>query len=122
MTDAYAIFGHPVAHSKSPYIHRQFAEQVGEDMSYTKQLVPEGGFDAAADAFFAAGGKGLNVTLPFKIDAYTYAARLTQRARRAGAVNTLAMQSEDRKSTRLNSSHVAISYAVFCLKKKNTFE
>lgn len=94
MTDAYAIFGHPVAHSKSPYIHRQFAEQVGEDMSYTKQLVPEGGFDAAADAFFAAGGKGLNVTLPFKIDAYTYAARLTQRARRAGAVNTLAVQSD----------------------------
>lgn len=94
MTDAYAIFGHPVAHSKSPYIHRQFAEQAGEDMSYTKQLVPEGEFEAAATAFFTGGGKGLNITLPFKIDAYGYAARLTQRARRAGAVNTLALQSD----------------------------
>ena len=94
MTDAYAIFGHPVAHSKSPYIHRQFAEQTGADMSYTKQLVPEGEFETAADAFFTDGGKGLNITLPFKIDAYSYAALLTQRARRAGAVNTLAMQSD----------------------------
>jgi shikimate dehydrogenase len=94
MTDAYAVFGNPIAHSKSPYIHRQFAEQAGEDMSYTKQQIPEGEFEAAADAFFAAGGKGLNITLPFKVDAYGYAARLTQRARRAGAVNTLALQED----------------------------
>ncbi|MDQ2077098.1 shikimate dehydrogenase [Marinimicrobium sp. ABcell2] len=94
MTDAYAVFGNPIAHSKSPYIHRQFAEQAGQDMSYTKQLVPEGEFGAAADAFFLSGGQGLNVTVPFKMDAYSYAARLTQRARRAGAVNTLALQED----------------------------
>lgn len=94
MTDTYAVFGNPIAHSKSPYIHRQFAEQTGEDMTYTKQEVPEDGFNAAADAFFADGGQGLNVTLPFKLDAYSYAARLTQRARRAGAVNTLARQED----------------------------
>lgn len=92
MTDAYAVFGNPIAHSKSPFIHRQFAEQTGEDIAYTKQLVPQGEFEAAANAFFAQGGKGLNITVPFKLDAYGYAARLTQRARRAGAVNTLALQ------------------------------
>ncbi len=92
MTDVYAVFGNPIAHSKSPFIHRQFAEQTGEDIAYTKQLVPQGEFEAAANAFFAQGGKGLNITVPFKLEAYGYAARLTQRARRAGAVNTLALQ------------------------------
>lgn len=92
MTDSYAVFGNPIAHSKSPYIHRQFAEQTGQELAYTKQQVNEGEFEQAADAFFASGGKGLNVTAPFKLDAYGYAARLTPRARRAGAVNTLAKQ------------------------------
>lgn len=94
MTDAYAVFGNPIAHSKSPFIHRQFAEQTGEDIAYTKQQVPLGEFEAAAEAFFAEGGRGLNVTVPFKLDAYSYAAHLTQRARRAGAVNTLALQDD----------------------------
>lgn len=94
MTDVYAVFGNPIAHSKSPFIHRQFAEQTGEDIAYTKQLVPKGEFEAAANAFFDQGGKGLNITVPFKLDAYSYAARLTQRARRAGAVNTLALQDD----------------------------
>lgn len=89
MTDAYAVFGNPVAQSKSPLIHRQFCEQTGEDMAYTKHKVPEGEFAQAADAFFAGGGKGLNVTLPFKLDAFHYATELTPRARRAGAVNLL---------------------------------
>lgn len=94
MTDTYAVFGNPIAHSKSPFIHRQFAEQTGEDIAYTKQLVPLGEFETAANEFIAQGGKGLNVTVPFKLDAYSYAARLTQRARRAGAVNTLALQED----------------------------
>ena len=94
MTDKYAVFGNPIAHSKSPEIHRQFAEQTKQDLSYSKQLVAEDGFEAAADAFFADGGKGLNITVPFKQDAYSYVARTTPRARRAGAVNTLSMQAD----------------------------
>ncbi len=89
MTDSYAVFGNPIGHSKSPFIHRAFADQTGEDIDYTAELVQPGGFDNAADAFFEAGGKGLNVTLPFKEDAYRYATQHTERARRAGAVNTL---------------------------------
>lgn len=95
MTDSYAVFGNPIAHSKSPYIHRQFAEQTGQDLAYTKEKVPEDGFEEAANAFFTDGGRGLNVTVPFKQQAYGYAARLTPRARRAGAVNTLALEEDD---------------------------
>ena len=94
MTDKYAVFGNPIAHSKSPEIHRQFAAQTGQALSYEKQLVDEQGFDEAADAFFANGGKGLNITVPFKQDAYSYVARTTPRARRAGAVNTLCLEAD----------------------------
>jgi shikimate dehydrogenase len=94
MTDLYAVFGNPINHSKSPAIHRQFAEQTGQDMHYTKQLVNEGEFAQAADAFFAQGGKGLNITVPFKLDAYQFAHKLTARAERAGAVNTLAVSAD----------------------------
>jgi shikimate dehydrogenase len=94
MTDKYAVFGNPIAHSKSPEIHRQFAEQTGQDLSYSKQLVAEDEFEAAADVFFANGGKGLNITVPFKQDAFSYVARTTPRARRAGAVNTLCLEAE----------------------------
>jgi shikimate dehydrogenase len=94
MTDKYAVFGNPIAHSKSPDIHRQFAEQTGQDLSYSKQLVAEDGFEAAANEFFANGGKGLNITVPFKQDAYAYVARTTPRARRAGAVNTLTLEAD----------------------------
>lgn len=94
MTDQYAVFGNPVEHSKSPAIHAAFASQTGQDLSYYKQQVALGEFASAADAFFAGGGKGLNVTVPFKQDAYSYAARLSPRARHAGAVNTLALQDD----------------------------
>ena len=94
MTDKYAVFGNPIAHSKSPDIHRQFAEQTGQDLSYSKQLVAEDGFEAAANEFFANGGRGLNITVPFKQDAYAYVARTTSRARRAGAVNTLTLEAD----------------------------
>jgi shikimate dehydrogenase len=94
MTDQYAVFGNPINHSKSPNIHRQFAEQTGQDLHYAKQLIPEGEFVQAAQDFFAQGGKGLNVTIPFKVDAFSFAQELTPRAQRAGAVNTLALQAD----------------------------
>lgn len=90
MTDLYAVFGNPINHSKSPNIHRQFAEQTGQDMHYTKQLVNEGEFEKTVQEFFAQGGKGLNITVPFKLHAFEFAQKRTARAERAGAVNTLA--------------------------------
>ena len=94
MVDKYAVFGNPIGHSRSPQIHSAFAAETDQALSYTKQLVEADGFDAAADEFFANGGKGLNVTVPFKQEAYSYAARLTPRARHAGAVNTLTLQDD----------------------------
>ena len=94
MSEKYAVFGNPIEHSKSPEIHRAFADQTGQAIEYRRQLVDVEGFSAAADAFFHAGGKGLNITVPFKLDAYSYVSRTTPRARRAGAVNTLAMQAD----------------------------
>lgn len=91
--DHYAVFGNPIEHSKSPEIHRNFAELTGEAVVYEKQLVDVDSFESAATAFFKT-GKGLNITVPFKLEAYSFAARLTERARRAGAVNTLAMQAD----------------------------
>lgn len=94
MTDLYALFGNPITQSKSPNIHRQFAEQTGQDMHYTKQLVALGEFEQAAQAFFDQGGKGLNITVPFKLNAFEFAQKRTARAERAGAVNTLAKLSD----------------------------
>ncbi len=89
MTDRYAVFGNPIEQSKSPQIHAAFAEQARQDLVYHRQAVAVGGFAAAADEFFAAGGRGLNITLPFKREACAYADRLSDRASLAGAVNTL---------------------------------
>jgi len=94
MTDLYAVFGNPINQSKSPNIHRQFAEQTGQDMHYTKQLVAIDEFEQTAQAFFAQGGKGLNITVPFKLNAFEFAQKRTARAERAGAVNTLALLSD----------------------------
>ena len=94
MTDRYAVFGNPINHSKSPHIHRHFAEQTGQNMTYTKQLVAQDAFQQSAIDFFQQGGKGLNVTVPFKQEAFEYAEHLTPRAQRAGAVNTLALQAD----------------------------
>lgn len=87
--DVYAVAGNPISHSKSPAIHRRFAEQSNQRMHYGR-LQPElDAFAQAAKAFFTAGGKGLNVTVPFKLDAQNLADILTPRAQLAGAVNTL---------------------------------
>ena len=94
MTDRYAVFGNPIEHSKSPQIHTLFAEQTGEDLVYEKQLVALDGFSDAVHAFVAAGGKGLNITVPFKQQAYEIADRLSKRARQAGAVNTLIIHAD----------------------------
>lgn len=92
--DRYAVFGNPIGHSKSPQIHAAFAEQTKQAMVYTAQLVDVDGFHAAARDFFNQGGKGLNVTVPFKLEACQFADELTSRAAFAGAVNTLALQDD----------------------------
>ncbi|POB71629.1 shikimate dehydrogenase, partial [Vibrio vulnificus] len=87
--DRYAVFGNPIGHSKSPFIHTLFARQTNQSLIYTAESAPKEGFVEAMKAFFAEGGKGCNVTLPFKEEAYQFASRLTERAQLAGAVNTL---------------------------------
>jgi shikimate dehydrogenase len=87
--DKYAVFGHPIKHSKSPAIHQQFARQCGDALSYEAILAPLDGFQSSIEAFFSDGGCGANITLPFKEQAYALADTLTQRAQLAGAVNTL---------------------------------
>jgi len=94
MSDQYAVFGNPISHSKSPLIHAAFARQTGEAIRYEALLAPSNEFAAAVDAFRAAGGRGANVTVPFKQDAYRYATDLTERARLAQAVNTLRFDGE----------------------------
>ena len=94
MTDRYAVFGHPIAHSKSPQIHAAFARQTGQDMSYDAILAPLDGFAESVAAFIAAGGRGANVTVPFKEAAFRLASRLSPRAQRAGAVNTLSFDAD----------------------------
>ncbi|MHB1187109.1 shikimate dehydrogenase [Thiobacillus sp.] len=89
MTDRYAVFGHPIAHSKSPQIHAAFARQTGQDMTYEAILAPLDGFADSVTAFIAAGGCGANVTVPFKEEAFRLSSRLSPRAKHAGAVNTL---------------------------------
>ncbi|WP_454256625.1 shikimate dehydrogenase [Pseudomonas sp. Marseille-Q8238] len=86
--DRYGVFGNPIGHSKSPLIHRLFAEQTDQALSYEPLLAPLDDFIGFARAFFAE-GRGGNVTVPFKEEAYRLADELSERARRAGAVNTL---------------------------------
>lgn len=92
--DRYAVFGNPVAHSRSPAIHGLFAAQTGQHLTYERLLAPVDGFDAALRAFIAAGGRGANVTVPFKLEAHAAATSLTARAAAAGAVNTLSFDGD----------------------------
>ena len=94
MTDQYAVFGNPIKHSKSPEIHQAFAKQTQQDLHYAKQLVAVDDFATAVAGFVKAGGQGLNITVPFKLEAYELADSLSLRARQAGAVNTLKLESD----------------------------
>ena len=89
MTDQYAVVGNPIGHSKSPQIHAAFARQVGHSLSYTAIEAPIGGFVEVAEKFRRNGGCGLNVTAPFKLDAFAFATEHSRRAKVAGAANTL---------------------------------
>ncbi len=92
--DRYAVIGHPVAHSKSPMIHQAFARATRQDMSYELLPAPLDGFAATVRRFAAEGGKGLNVTVPFKLEAYAIASEHSARAREAEACNTLAWRDD----------------------------
>ena len=94
LIDKYAVFGHPISHSKSPRIHQLFAEQTRQNLSYTAQDVPADQFISSVEHFFTQGGKGLNCTVPLKELAWKYADRLSDRARLSQAVNTLALETD----------------------------
>ncbi|MEP1217472.1 MAG: shikimate dehydrogenase [Marinobacter sp.] len=87
--DLYAVVGNPISHSKSPRIHSLFASQTGEKLEYTAIQAPHDGFADTVTGFFRRGGQGLNVTVPFKEQAWNLADRRTERAELAGAANTL---------------------------------
>jgi len=92
MTDLYAVIGNPIAHSKSPVIHSEFAQQTQQQLTYTAELVEIGQVENFIKTFSQNNGKGLNVTVPFKLDAFNLATELSERAQRAGAVNTLTLK------------------------------
>lgn len=87
--DMYVVMGNPIAHSKSPQIHAMFAAQTGQNLTYEKRLVPLDGFEAALRSFQQEGGKGCNITLPFKEQAWALVDQRSERAEQAGAVNTI---------------------------------
>jgi shikimate dehydrogenase len=93
--DRYAVFGHPVQHSLSPQIHQAFAEQTGQRLAYTRLWAPLDGFEAVLRAFVAGGGRGANVTVPFKFEALRLATRRSARAELAQAANVLTFDGEE---------------------------
>jgi shikimate dehydrogenase len=90
--DRYAVIGNPIAHSKSPEIHARFAAQTVQNLVYERLLAPLDGFAKSVADFIESGGRGANVTVPFKLDAYALASSLSERAKAAGAVNTLCFE------------------------------
>ena len=94
MTDFYAVIGNPIEHSKSPVIHHAFAQLTHQDIQYERVLAPLDGFAQTVHGLISHGFKGANVTVPFKLEAFAIANRLTERAQDAGAVNTLIFDAE----------------------------
>lgn len=105
MTDVYAVTGNPIQHSRSPEIHRAFAAQSGEDLTYEARLGDPKHFESQVREWFRAGLRGLNVTLPFKERALGIADRLTERAQSAGAVNTLWIETNDQGGTTIHGDN-----------------
>lgn len=85
----YAVIGNPISHSQSPFIHAEFARQTGEHLEYSRLQAPLDGFEATVRTFMAEGGRGLNVTLPFKLEAAQMCTQVSAAARIANAVNTM---------------------------------
>jgi shikimate dehydrogenase len=94
--DKYCVFGNPVTHSKSPFIHGEFAKQTGQSLSYEARLAPLDAFAKSLRDFFAEGGQGCNITVPFKEEAWTLANVRSPRAEKAGAINTLMLGKDGR--------------------------
>lgn len=94
MPDLYAVIGNPIAQSKSPFIHARFAEAAAQDMTYLALEASPDGFVERVSAFRREGGRGLNVTTPFKLDAFVYATDRSDRARLAGAVNAMKFEGD----------------------------
>lgn len=95
MTDHYAVIGNPISHSKSPLIHRMFAEQTGQDICYEAIEAPLDGFADTVARLRAEGYKGCNVTVPFKFEAFRLATKRSSRANHANAVNTLLFEGDE---------------------------
>lgn len=94
MSDLYAVIGNPIAHSKSPLIHSEFSRQTAQDMYYEAIIAPSDAFAETVANLRARGGKGANVTVPFKLEACNISSRLTERAHAAQAVNTLVFDTQ----------------------------
>ncbi len=105
--DQYAVMGNPISHSKSPLIHSEFARQTRQNMIYNAIQVDDGGFEQAVGNFHGNGGKGLNITVPFKREAWELADELSLEAEYAGAVNTL-MFDEDGRSYGHNTDGIGL--------------
>ncbi|HKU97342.1 MAG TPA: shikimate dehydrogenase, partial [Vineibacter sp.] len=94
MSDKYAVVGNPIDHTKSPLIHLSFAKETGQTIDYVAIEAPVGGFSDVVDRFRRVGGLGLNITAPFKMDAFAYCTVLKERARLAGAVNAMKFEAD----------------------------
>ena len=97
MRDRYAVVGNPVAHSRSPQIHAEFARATGQDLEYGRIEAPLDGFERTLEEFRGQGGKGLNVTVPFKQAAFRYCRKASRRAQAAQVVNTLVLPHVERR-------------------------